>query len=408
VPGRHTPVACALLVAALATAPVVLAQAPSGTRKAAPPPKAGPSKAAASPAAFDALVKDAAAAREAGRLDDAIALYRKAVRQKPDWIEGHWYIGTTLYERGQYDGALAAFTAVVGAQPMNGPGWALKGLSEFQLKSYDAAVFDLLRAREIGFGENKDLAPVVRYHVALLLIRGEQFEYALQLLTEFAVEGNEGPKVIEAMGMAALRMPLLPEAVPESRREQVLLAGRGAYYLSGQVMQPAKAAFEELVAKYPDAPNVHYAYGVYLLREDPDLAIEEFKTELKRAPGHLFAHLQIAFEYIKRSDWASARPWSEKAVALGPSDFTARQAFGQVLLELGETAKAIEQLEAGVRLAPDAPSLHFTLARAYQKAGRPLDAQKERAEFNNLQRRARLSQHGSQSVGGSDVAKPPQ
>jgi hypothetical protein len=93
VPGRHTPVACALLVAALATAPVVLAQAPSGTRKAAPPPKAGPSKAAASPAAFDALVKDAAAAREAGRLDDAIALYRKAVRQKPDWIEGHWYIG---------------------------------------------------------------------------------------------------------------------------------------------------------------------------------------------------------------------------------------------------------------------------------------------------------------------------
>ena len=38
---------------------------------------------------------------------------------------------------------------------------------------------------------------------------------------------------------AALRMPLLPEAVSESRREQVLLAGRGAYYLSGQVMQPA-------------------------------------------------------------------------------------------------------------------------------------------------------------------------
>jgi tetratricopeptide (TPR) repeat protein len=328
------------------------------------------------------------------------------VRLRPDWFEGHWYLGTSLYELGRYEPARGAFSEVIRGQPMNGPAWALKGLCEFQLRAYDAAVIDLLKAREIGFGENKELAPVVRYHVALLLIRGEQFEYALQLLTEFAVEGNDGPKVIEAMGIAALRMPLLPEAVPEVRREQVLLAGRGAYYLSGQVMQPAKAAFDELVAKYPDEPNVRYAHGVYLLREDPDLAIEEFKKELKRAPGHLFATLQIAFEYIKRSDWEAARPWAEKAVALGPSDFTARQALGQVLLELGDTPRAIEQLEAGVKLAPDAPSLHFTLARAYQKAGRAEDAQKERAVFNDLQRRARVSQHGQTAVGGADSTKP--
>ena len=80
--------------------------------------------------------------------------------------------------------------------------------------------------------------------------------------------------------------------------------------------------------------------------------------------------LQIAFEYIKRSDWEAARPWAQQAVDTAPTDFARRRALGQVLFELGDTAGAIEQLERGVKLAPDSPSLRFVLARAYQKAGR--------------------------------------
>ncbi len=240
-----------------------------------------------------------------------------------------------------------------------------------------------------------------------MLTRFEQFEYALQILSEFAVEGNDNPKVIEAMGTAALRIPSLPEGVAENRRAAVLLAGRGAYYIASQAPQAAGKAFEDLVAQYPDMPNVHYAYGVYLLREEPDKAIEEFKKEIARSPGHVPSILQIAFEYIERSDWESAKPWAQQAVELAPREFPQRQAYGQVLLELGDVPGAIEQLETGLKVAPESPTLHFTLARAYQKAGRNEEAERERLEFMRLQRQGRTSRSGSQSIGGKPETTPP-
>ena len=205
-------------------------------------------------------------------------------------------------------------------------------------------------------------------------------------------------------------MPLLPAELPPDRREMVLLAGRGSYYQAARLSGPARPAFEELVGRYPDSPNVHYAYGVFLLGEDPDRAIEEFKKELKQSPGHSWSMLQLAFEYIKRSDWEAARPWAQQAVDTAPQDFAGRRALGQVLFELGETAGAIEQLERGVALAPDSPSLRFVLARAYQKAGRSADADREREEFRKLQQANRSQQYGAQAVGGivdtADAPKP--
>jgi len=286
--------------------------------------------------------------------------------------------------------------------------YAMKGLCEFQLKNNEVALADLMKAKDLGV-ENPDLLNSVRYHLAIILTRQEQYEFALLNLQPFAQRGNDSPTVIEAFGMATLRMPLFPSELPADRREMVLLAGRGSYYQAARLSGPARPAFEELALRYPDSPNVHYAYGVFLLAEDPDKAIEEFKRELKLSPGHNWSMLQIAFEYIKRSDWAAARPWAEQAVATAPGDFASRRALGQVLFELGDTNGAIENLERGVKLAPDSPSLHFVLARAYQKAGRTADAERAREEFRKLQQLNRSQQYGEQAVGGiveKEAAKP--
>jgi hypothetical protein len=57
-------------------------------------------------------------------------------------------------------------------------------------------------------------------------------------------------------------------------------------------------------------------------------------------------------------------------------------------------------LLVGIKLAPDSPGLHFSLARAYQRAGRAEDAAREREEFTRLDRLARTQRSGAQSVGG--------
>jgi tetratricopeptide (TPR) repeat protein len=266
---------------------------------------------------------------------------------------------------------------------------------------------DLVHGRGLGGGSaNKELVSVARYHMGILLTRNEEFDQALQLLNAYAVEGDDGPKVIEAMGLAALRMPMLPADVPGTSRAQVMLAGRANYFMAARLPAAAQAAFEELATRYPETPNVHYAYGVFLAGEQPDKAIEEFKTELKISPRHPWAKLQLATEYIRRQDWESARPWAEQAVAEAPDVFVAHRALGQVLLETGDVEAAIREFEIGVHQAPDSPAMRFVLARAYRRAGRIADADREQAEFARLDRTLRLQRTGSQSVGGIDDTPP--
>ncbi len=110
--------------------------------------------------------------------------------------------------------------------------------------------------------------------------------------------------------------------------------------------------------------------------------------------------MQIAYEYVNRGDAQAALPWAKQAVAAAPNSFAARKALGQALLDTGDVEGAIRELELGITLAPQSPGLHFTLAKAYQRAGRLDDAARERAEFSRLDRLARTQRSGAQSVGG--------
>ena len=369
-------------------------------------------------AEFNDLSKRADQAREADRLDEALTLYGQALKIRPSWIEGWWYVSTILYERDRYAEARDAFRTLLSILPQKGPdssllapSTAMLGLCEFQTKEYDRAIVDLEHARLLGLSGQQQLISVVRYHAAILLTRFEQFELGFDALREFAREGNESPSVIEAFGLNVLRMPFLPSETPPDRREIVMMAGRAAYYMSVRKQVESRKVFDDLLARYPETPGVHYAFGVFLLNQEPDSALEEFQHELKLSPNHVPSLLQIAFEYIKRSEYAAGLPFAEKSVQLAPNMFPARNALGRILLETGDVPRATKELEEGVKLAPESPEMHFALARAYARAGRKEDAARERALFTKLDQQMRTEREGPQSVGGVGAKpgeKPPQ
>jgi tetratricopeptide (TPR) repeat protein len=364
---------------------------------AAKPPQKQPPAAAGT---FETLLKAATDARQAERWQEAVGLYSKIVKLKPDYVEGHWYQGTAYYTLDDFPHCKESFRRVVALAPKNGAAYAFLGLCEFGVKEYDRSLQHLLQSRILGIGDVPDLGGVARYHAAILMSRMEQYEQALETLGEFAAEGNDNPRVIEAMGIATLRLPLLPVETPPDRREMVLMAGRASYLMATRNTAAAERAFDQLVSRYPETPNVHYAFGVFLLQEKGEKAIEEFRRELDIQPGHPWSLMQMSFEYLKQGDAASALPLAKQAVTAAPNAFPARKALGQALLDSGDVEGAIRELQAGLKLAPDSPGLHFTIARAYQRAGRLEDAAREREEFTRLDRLARTQRSGAQSVGG--------
>jgi tetratricopeptide (TPR) repeat protein len=349
---------------------------------------------------FDELASRAATARDAGRLEEALGLYRGALSVRSDWPEGRWYVATLLYELDRYAEARDAFSEVLSREPAHAGALGLKGLCEFELRDYERALSTLLQATTKGVSRSPEIARVVRYHAAILLTRFGEFEVAYQMLTGFAEEAVETPQVIDAFGLNLLRLPMLPADLPAAQRDTVLLAGRAGYAMAARRTSDAGPLLNDLVTRNPTLPHAHYARGVFFLTEDPRRALEDFRRELEISPSHVPARLQIAFELVKQGDAAQARRPAQEAAALAPDHFATRLALGQVLLEMNEIDPAITELEAAARLAPGSPQAQFMLGRAYARAGRTADAERARAEFTRLDHAVRASRQGSQAVGG--------
>jgi tetratricopeptide (TPR) repeat protein len=369
---RRAAAAGALLL--LAASAEAAQAAASGGRKADPAPS------------FDGLAKAAAAAQTAGRLDEAIGHYRKALGLKRDWLEGHWALARLLYDRDRCAEAARHFTRVVAARPRDGLALALRALCHVRLRDYDLALAELQRAQALGI-PNAEADSVARFNLALLVNRAGNPEAAFAILRPFAAQGKDSLSVIEAFGLVVLRRREMPGEAPAEKWEMIRLAGRGGYHMArGRRTDVGRLALEELVSRFPAEPNVHYALGLYVAPEEPEAALEEFRKELARDPAHVASLVQVASVELRRGQADQARSAAQKAVEIDPGVPAARLLLGRALLEAGEVDRAVQELEKGAKQAPESPEIHFSLARAYQRAGRDEDAARARREFLRLEK----------------------
>ena len=351
----------------------------------------------ANPESFEKLAERAQAAMDSDRVPEAIRLYDHATRLRPDWSEGWWHLGTLLFDAGRFRearDAFAHFASIEQKQP--GLGFAMLGLSEFQLKHYTRALPALERGRKLGLGTNPDFIRSVLFHDGILNALLGKPEIALQRLTlaanQIAAAHLEAPKdavladlkLLDAFGIAALRIPKLPSDLAALQIPVVRLAGRAQALIALQDRVSAETEFKQLLALYPSEPGVHYMYGVFLLKGHPPLAIDEFRREIEVSPSHQAARTQLALEFLRTAEYEQGLKYAREAVALAPENFVAHVACGRLWLALGKTDRALQELRTAVKLAPGSPDAHFALSQALSEAGRNGEAARERAEFDRL------------------------
>jgi len=344
---------------------------------------------------FDHLSQQAAEARAGNRIQDATGLYRQAVRMRPSWAEGWWFLGELLYDQDKYADARNALRRLVSLDQKAGPGFALLGLCEYQTKEYAQALEHIDEGRRLGLGEDPQVRRVVLYHAVLLLTKFQQYESAMKVLEALLRSGDEhgdmyslvpGPAIFEAAGLAGLRRPVLPQEMPPSDKDLIERTGRAVCAAVGRRPADAQTYFAELLASYPQVPNVHYLYGSLLLASDSDGGLRELEKELELNPKHAEALVTIALEYEKRGELEKGIPYAQRAVGADPQFFAAHGVLGRLLAKTGEAEKGIKELEIARQQAPDSQQVRFSLAAAYTLAGRKDDAARERAEFVRLKK----------------------
>jgi tetratricopeptide (TPR) repeat protein len=338
------------------------------------------------PQTFEELSAMAQKAYEANHPEEALQLYTRAVKLRPDWAQGWWALGMIEYEQDHYPECRDALTRMVKLDAAAAPGWALLGLCEFRTKQYDAAFQHLKKAhmlvpvRQVG-GPLLDMAD---YHLGLLLTRQGAFEVAQEILVRVALKLQSNPEIMFATGLTSLRMPILPADVPANQRDVVTLAGKAFWDLATRPPAEAEADFSALVSKYPNFPNVHYFYGTYLAARHPEQCAPEFLQELRVTPDSVPARVQLTLRYIVEMKLDEALRLAREAVALSPDSVGAQLAMAETLRAQGNDEGALAAYLEAKRLDPVSPKIRLYLVSAYRALGRLEDMRREQVEYDHL------------------------
>jgi tetratricopeptide (TPR) repeat protein len=338
------------------------------------------------PRNFTQIAQQADAARQADRMQEAIDLYSSAVRLRPSWRDGWWWLGSLLYDQDRFPEAQAALERFVAISANPAPAYAFLGLCQYETRDYAQALTSFQKWARMGSPGTDQLIDVAGFHWALLLTREGHFVEALYLLAAKAQKLGPNPALTEAMGLASLRMASLPEDYPPERREMVWLAGEAAVRATLEPHQFDRAddRANRLLAHYGREPNVHYFRGTLLVFEDKRREAEqEFLKELEIAPKNAAAMVELARIRLP-DDPTGAMSYARNAVEIEPSNAEAHHMVGRVLLRNQQYADSAKELESAKRLAPDSASIRYQLAQAYRKLGRKQDAERETAAFNLL------------------------
>lgn len=320
----------------------------------------------------------ASSARKLGNIKEAITLYKQAVQADPKLSSGWWSLGVLEYSVDEYAAAIDSFTHLIELDPSVGPAFALRGICEFDEKQYSKALLDLQRGAERGAEDGPRNASIILYHEALLLTRLGRFEEAAAKYNALLKYTKLDSAITDGLGLAVMRMKVLPTDVDFAQHPIVVMAGDAAGHILSGDFAKGDREFREIFARYPKHTNLHYLYGLLLINSEPEHAIAQFKAQLLISPSNAVVLATLAWAEESQDDFAAALPLAEKAVKEDPSLLLGQLALGRDLVEVGRMENGLRHLELVIRTQPGNLEAHLALAKAYSKLGDKNRARRER------------------------------
>jgi tetratricopeptide (TPR) repeat protein len=337
---------------------------------------------------FDRVFVRALEMQKAGDLIGAIDAYKTALSIDPTRVDALSNLGAAYVHLGQFDDAIAQYDAALKVDPSNAtvrlnlalayyksgrPNEAIKPLKIVVATNPDAKnAYLILADCYLQTGQDQDA-------VTLLQPRESMFQddlaFAYVLGTALVRTGDErqGQLYINRIFKNG-----------DSAEGHLLM---GIAHLNRFDYPEAKTELERTLRLNSSLPTANSAYGRALLGlGDQAEAERAFRKELSVNVNDFESNLMLGSMRKTAQDFDSALTYLNRAIAIHPTDLTARKLVASLKLQTGAVEEAAVMLEQIVAEEPDAVDAHVQLATAYNRLKRKDDADRERAIVDRLNR----------------------
>jgi tetratricopeptide (TPR) repeat protein len=280
-------------------------------------------------------------------------------------IASDWDRGVALYNKGEYNSALAEFQDIVMERPDAAGAWYYIGLCEFKLKHYDRVELPLSHAidlLEIQTPSSPDIAGAW-YTIGISYYFQASYDKATRPLERYVEINSRAKREIDASARTAL--------------------GRSYFFLERYddaaplltVADNAKTATATQERTKDNATNAYYLGAIHFKREDDDRAITALREAVRGNPEDIAAMELLAESLMRKarktnSDarWVEAAEVGEKLKAIR-DDLKTANILGRAYLGARQFASAVAPLEKLAKANPESGQAWLYYGIALSRSG---------------------------------------
>jgi predicted O-linked N-acetylglucosamine transferase (SPINDLY family) len=314
----------------------------------------------ASAAPLDALMAQAQALQQAGRLGEAERLYREVLRRQPRHADALHYLGLVAYQAGHPQAAADLIAQALAVAPGDAGAHANLGLVLQALQRFDDALASLERALALrpdaieALGNRGNALSALGRHEEAI----DSFDRALALRPDY-LEGayNRGNalhatgRLVEALAAFDAVLARRPDIAQAHNNRARVLQDLGRH-------EEALAAYERAAVLAPGFLNAIVGRGsARLALRQEALALADFDAALAIDPHHAPAHYDRGSALLALHRPADALAALDRCLALDAAHVDARINRGNALHALRRHDEAIADYELALRADPAQPGV---------------------------------------------------
>jgi len=292
-----------------------------------------------------------------GQLDEAITSYRRAIELNPDFSWSHNNLGDALKALEKWEDAIDCYRRAIELNPDFSGSYRNLGDVLSQQQQWEEALAAYRRAIELNsnsFGSYYNLGVALEQH--------QQWEEAANAY-RCAVQTNPNFVSYQRLGQSLVKQGNLDEAIAAYQKAILLnLNDSNIHHLLGEALQQR--------TQLDMARSISsYRHSIELNPDD----LQTYHNFLQIQPDNLEVLLQLGNTLAKFEQWEEAGNTYRHAAELHPNSFEAYQYLGKTLAKQGNVEAAINRYRHAVELSPNTWELHQLLGETLIQQGEMLD-----------------------------------